>query len=438
VTPYREFSTDQPQRDPRRRMGTLKARRTLHTYLVDYGNGSEWAYYPGDDLLPLGSYRTTVFDPAADQWWIRPFGGEYLTYRSFDADFNLEGMATVKVSRSGIGPPSFGPLNNLGNASDPLRIAVSPDGSYMVAVDLPTSAPFTDRLRMYAWEGNGWGTTVIDEVTEASFPQDIAMSANGDLAVALSASPWVKVYPTTSAGFGAAYSTFGSGSPGYDVESVEWHPSGTALIWGNTAGSGGWAFTTGVGFGSAYAPYNGTGFNPSSVAKTVRFAPSGDHIAVWGGSSGLGTVTTLWATVVPFDLVTGMGAVFTEPVSGEFESENGLATPTGFLAITDTHMYTLIIESYPVPKLYRYPYAAGALSPGTLSADGAATSTIFQAHPILISRTGQFLAWSDETQNELINVYAIESDGSLTEIGTIAPDPGLGGLPSGHHGLGWR
>src|ERR1051325_3831440 len=106
------FSTDQPRREPRRRMGRLKARRTAHLYQVDYGRGSEWAYYPGDDLLDLGTDRTTVVDPAADQWWIRPFGGEFLTYRSYDAAFDLQVLATVSVSRSGIGAPSYGPLSD--------------------------------------------------------------------------------------------------------------------------------------------------------------------------------------------------------------------------------------------------------------------------------------------------------------------------------------
>lgn len=64
----RVFSTDVPDRNPRRRRGTLKARRTANLYLMDFGTGQEWAYYGGDAALDLGTDHTATFDPVTDQW----------------------------------------------------------------------------------------------------------------------------------------------------------------------------------------------------------------------------------------------------------------------------------------------------------------------------------------------------------------------------------
>lgn len=64
-----------PDRQPRQRRGRIKARQTAHLYQVDFGRGSEWAYYPGDDLLTLGQDRTAIFNPVTEQWELAAMGG---------------------------------------------------------------------------------------------------------------------------------------------------------------------------------------------------------------------------------------------------------------------------------------------------------------------------------------------------------------------------
>lgn len=64
------ISSDMPTRDPLRRRGLLKARLTSKLYQVDFGRGSEWAYWEGTDLLTLGKEVTCEFDPTIPAWQV--------------------------------------------------------------------------------------------------------------------------------------------------------------------------------------------------------------------------------------------------------------------------------------------------------------------------------------------------------------------------------
>lgn len=195
----RLFSSDVPQRDPRRRLGKLVARRTAHLYLVDFDTGKEWAYYPGDDLLDLGQKRDAIFDPVADQWWIRPFEGEpafaYVYYEISTGYYVRirDMMPTVDAITS---PWSNEPTSvslgaiNTGVAGIVITgVAWSPDGQ-QVTFRWDTTPRGDEHITRYAVTENGsWGDLIeesdlgsltgVDGASNVEQGQEIAWSPDG-------------------------------------------------------------------------------------------------------------------------------------------------------------------------------------------------------------------------------------------------------------------
>lgn len=160
--------------------------------------------------------------------------------------------------------------------------------------------------------GTGFGAKYADPPsapTPANGDRGQTFSPEGeDIVLGLAGVPRIAAYKWESTGWGAKYANPVT-LPLSNVIRPDFHPSGTAVAFGQTSGTinlGAYAWTVGTGFGSRYADpvsmgsINGQGakFNHDGtvVARTTNVQTSASSIDAWAWSSGFGTKYTTPAT----------------------------------------------------------------------------------------------------------------------------------------------
>lgn len=163
---------------------------------------------------------------------------------------------------------------SLPNAS-PTALAISPDDRW-VAVGAPNTAGSANEVWMYDLS-SGQPVYSFSVTLTSGQANDVAFNAAGTrMAIALSASPWVRVIETTG------WTDVTAPAPGKATRCVAWSPDGTKLACGFDSSS------------PDVAMYNTTtmaaisGVPTSGMAPAIRdmqFSPSGAYLAIIGSST---------------------------------------------------------------------------------------------------------------------------------------------------------
>ena len=416
-------STDTPTHHPRRRQGRLKARITAHLYQVDFGRGSEWAYYPGTDLLDLGTDRTCVWDPVANQWWIRPFGG-VLGYVIVAVGSSVGVSDPQKYKVIPVYPTVFGPISADGPevAQYTAVLDVAPNGAFMVA------AIDTATIGVFLWQGGSFATTPVDTVTVAQ-AFDISISPDSStVALALSGSPYLQAYPVSVSGFGSPYSDPGT-LPSGAGHGVDWHPSGEAvgLAWEDAAAMTLAVWAWAAGWGSKYAD-PASSFVGSSSA--VHFSPDGAFVFV--GRVDPGDSADGQYRIYEFDLGSGIGARIAAsgaPIAGPIDGVDQSDFNGSLLALGSSLQYGFIT----------YTFDGATIGDGVTNYFPA--DEFDYAWHLKFSNDGQYLIAAAPTAGTnppfdvgRVTVFSVGAGGALTQIGTTYVDDADGDWPY----LGWR
>lgn len=415
-------------------MGTLKARRTLHTYLVDYGHGSEWAYYPGDDLLTLGTDRTTVFDPASDQWWIRPFGGGQFVFSYSNADGSAQQYKVLPVNSSGYGTLA----DSVEVETFQAKLDVAPNGQFMVAASGDGTT-----VGVHLWTGTTFNPTAVDTITVASV-NHIAISPDSATVIfGVTGSPYVVAYSVSAAGFGSTYSAPPS-LPAFNNVGVTWHPSGEAVVlaWTLTAlapaqvTTAAWAWSAGWGARYADSAEMFTATNAQGTASLPHFAPDGATLLVprlYPGDSADGQFRVYNFTLA--DGITTRVAASASPIAGPI-SFNQTAYSGRLIALG--------AKADPI-GLVTYTFTGGVIGPGVahpeyydpeagLPIDGF----VWRPYFLCFSRDGTFLLGANNSGDPagagIFRLFGVATDGALTQLGATFTDP----FASGLYRMAWR
>jgi hypothetical protein len=283
----------------------------------------QMAFSPDGNYIALGTGAGIVAYP----WSSSGFGTRYS-----DATFSASG----------------------GNAVGGVGLTFSP-ASDAIAAALASTSPDTF-VNVFAWSSSGFGSRYSSPSSSLlGDGRGVAFSPSGDaIAVAHGSSPFVSVYPWSSAtGFGTKYSN-PSSSPGSAGNNVTFSPSGDviAVVTFNAPYISAYQWSSASGFGTRYS-------NPSTIpgaaGNGVAFSPSGNALAVAAGGQ------TPYILVYPWTYSSGFGTKYTNP-------------PESFNARTvsfNASGTALVVGVANTPGVYAYPWSSSGF--GTKYADPSPT-----------------------------------------------------------------
>lgn len=419
--------SDVPSMEPRTRRGDVIAFDGTNIYTINVGNTTHLAVYDGTNVLPLDTSVDIVFHPESDQWRIANRGAadltEYLIFAGVDHGYDAQYMV-ASITPNGVGAPIDGPerLNN--NGDYPNRCAVSADGSYVVAITN------INTVGLFLRNGNTYNVAPLDTITISGEEfLSIAISVNGDVLIGGVLTPFLYAYPSSSGGFGSAYSD-PADPAGFNVTDIEWHPTGQAFLAAadGTVSPQAWAFVPGVGFGSAYPdqPLDTNWQSSFAVADRVDFSFDGNYALIISDAAGEGTNAEYRFAVFNFTLASGFGSRLSNPPAVPIGG--GSAYGVGKHAITNSNIYVVMAKtpSNLEYHLVKFPYTSAGIGAGiSLGTPAIPTSTTSNAKQVRISRSGRLLAWWDNTSWPMIQFWDL-----VTEkfIGSLLQGEGSDGI----------
>jgi hypothetical protein len=442
VSLSREFSTDVPQRQPRRRLGKLVARRTAHLYLVDFDTGKEWAYYPGDNLLDLGIKRDAIFDPVADQWWIKPYGGGAFVFTySNDPDAEIARYVVMPASAS-----AYGELQNSAEMGEFVGVPdVAPNGKFMVGIMGDSSD-----VSVLRWTGTTFDPTPVDTI-EPNGPDggtlNVAISPDSSTVIlGLNQPPWVIAYPVSEAGFGTAYSAPPSPPPKAS-RGITWHPSGEAVVLAWTLSTpdpaavtvAAWAWSGGWGARYADSPEIFTSTFAQGTATQPKFAPDGE--------------TLLVPRVAPGDSASGQFRIYNFTLASGLTtrvaaSASPITSTVSFLQLAFNGRLIALGSKTLGVGLVTYTFIDGVIGPGVSHPEYYDNNPLFPLpedaftwRPMFLcfSRDGKLLLGANGVTagteiGGIFRLFSVADDGTLTQVGEKFTDT----LDAGWYRMAWR
>lgn len=434
----RRTSLDLPTTESRRRMGLIRNQVTANLYRVTIDNATVSASTFEETTIPRGTRVPIVWHPERNFWEIEfTRSPEYLVY---EGD---EQLYVVEITESGIGTQRLGPAV-LSPGGGVHLSAVAHDGSYLVA-DVSDGVDYL--LGLFLWDAAAktFASTAVDTLNVSALGLSAGVSITGltinkfgDLAFAGEDTLGYEgpyVYRTSAAGFGAAYSPPASPAQlNHPMEQVLWHPNGTVLLSTSAdsdGSSGGWFFTTGVGFGGPIAQYDGTGWESGFPdADRLAVSPNGNFVLVTNSHSD-GSAVWPYHGIYAFDDTIGFVGPRLAALGTSYFIDHGAHQLD---AISDTAVYTLVKQTGGGSAVWlsRVPYTASGFGDQFIDAETTEADSFPSLDaPFSMSPSGRFVAWTDDVFDE-IRVYATNHGGRFTCVGVIPFYPGRGAQ------LSWR
>jgi hypothetical protein len=290
------------------------------------GGNYQFAFSPNGNYVAIGS--TGIPYITAYPWSSSGFGTRY---SDPSPSVTAQGASAIGVALT------FSP------ASDAIAMAIA------------SFSPDTF-VNVYAWSSSGFGSKYSSPSSSLlGDGRGVAFSPSGDaIAVSHGSSPYISVYPWSSAtGFGTKYSN-PSSSPGSAGNNVTFSPSGDAIAVTTSSSPyiSAYQWSSASGFGTKYSDPSTI---PGAAGGGVAFSPLGNAIAVAGGGQ------PPYILAYPWTYSSGFGTKYTNPP----ESYNALSV--AFNA-SGTALAVGINSS---PGVYVYPWSSSGF--GTKYSDPSPT-----------------------------------------------------------------
>ena len=246
-------------------------------------------------------YKLNMIDQDSRRTSYQPIGS---LQTSGNAVYRWFYVAGIKAAYATVSYQAVQPSTLPGSAST--GIDISPDGKYICAGN--STSPYQV---VYPISDGGvnlkWGEkNIATPVTAAAACVGVVYSPDNDTIYTVGGTtPYVQGYYLDRGTSQTVLANPGA-LPAGAGQCIAIHPSGTALVVGNTTTPfmKGWPLTAGA-FGTTY---NNPGSLAAAQVNAVCFSPTGDFLAVSSG-------TTPFIQVWPFDAITGYGTIWANPSS---------------------------------------------------------------------------------------------------------------------------